>query len=311
MDKSLAGQVASTAGRAALLIAILCRAAASQEAPLPPSTLQPPAEVWQEPYAAPLAPSPEADCSSCGPAAPCNHCCIFPRWTLATDLVFLNRSDSSDFNYDLLSGMRIALEHQGAEGWGFEAALLTLGNCEEPPLDLFGQAEPYESALAGLEFNLRRRATPRLTPFVGIRQLTLADWVAGSSSWHHYDYEVSNAMLGVQCGTDINLLDPARPFQLGGAIKAGFFGNDAEIETEVWGDTNSRSFDSETSATTMAECSLDASWRFHRLTIRGGYHLLWIGDVATAPEGLTRNPDLEVDSDVLFHGPFAGLDVCW
>jgi hypothetical protein len=115
--------------------------------------------------------------------------------------------------------------------------------------------------------------------------------------------------------------------------KVGVFANRTSLRSTLQSTTLGALIENDQSRTLayMGDGSVFALWKFHPLwTLRAGYEVLWVGNVATASgnyntapflntdplgnpvaAGATRVVNTDDDSDLLYNGFFFGLEFGW
>ncbi len=187
------------------------------------------------------------------------------------------------------------------------------------------------------ELSLRQRLCMppeplQISVFYGIRYLNLDERFgyhsesevplpAGASQ--SVDVRAKNDLLGVQLGTLLELhVDPR--WWVDVRMSAGLYRNRA-AQTTVYQQTGALPAgnlleSSNEHGTVGAEVSLACAYAVHQhLTIRVGYHFLWLDRVALAAENFETNPvllqngpgQLDVSGTIIFHGPFLGAAMAW
>ena len=143
-----------------------------------------------------------------------------------------------------------------------------------------------------------------------------------------YDVDVTNDLVGVQLGTDLYVCVSPR-FKVGAEVEAGVFGNDSTSTTvvnTVDGGVASTPINEELGDEDVAFVGeLGAVGMFRvtpRLTIRGGYTLLYMDGVALATDNFNtaapfasfsadRVSQHRDNADVLYHGANLGFTWTW
>lgn len=137
-----------------------------------------------------------------------------------------------------------------------------------------------------------------------------------------YDVRNSNNLVGFQVGEEI-VASITQFFRFGGEVKAGIYGNDMELTTEIQSglggerhefvDNADVAFASEANVYMLLRLSSFA-------TLKGGYTLLYIDGVSLAPEQVDfSNPfitglrgfGMNDDGNLFYHGFHAGMEVNW
>lgn len=137
------------------------------------------------------------------------------------------------------------------------------------------------------------------------------------------DVRAKNELFGVQLGTLLELhVDPR--WWIDARLAAGLYGNRA-TQTTVYAQTGGLPgqnllTSSNEHGTVGAEVSLAGAYAvLQNLTVRFGYHFLWLDRVALAAENLETNPvllqngpaQLDVAGTIMYHGPFLGATMTW
>ncbi len=147
----------------------------------------------------------------------------------------------------------------------------------------------YSSQLYNVELNMRWKHFDRLPLLMGFRTLGLDEqfqiFTNGSIATPWAVTETNNGLYGLQIGMEPVLWDRGSRFRLDGTIKAGVYGNSVHQRTQfpmVGGELNSRL---EGSASFVGEIGLIGSVQLNKYwSIRGGYEVMWLTNVALAPD---------------------------
>jgi hypothetical protein len=287
----------------------------------------------------------------CGDA--CGDCCWCPGWTIRGEALFWSRTsgssvplvtapvviNSADFELGVAVGPRVtAIRHSawgtcwdvegayfGIEDWSNTILLADADNyVTTPVINILGIAPTtlvYDSSLKSGEINLRRTYSDWVTWLVGFRWLEVdenlgADFGGGAT----HNLAVNNTLLGAQLGLDAMLWDVGPNLSINGVGKAGIFANDADALTTTAGIGGALPLipASGSEASFVGEVGLNARYRWtDRLTLIGGYNLLWITGVALAPEQLatinitTGVATVSTDGSLFYHGANVGLEYVW
>lgn len=250
----------------------------------------------------------------------------------------------------------VEYSYLGASAWNGDAAVRDetpnaeggLGNLFSP----FGQfgADPVAgfdyndfvsisgwSRIDSHELSLRQRLDMPPEPlqvsvFYGLRHICLDERFgyrsesqvplpAGASQ--SVNVQTENDLFGVQLGTLLELhVDPR--WWVDVRMAAALYRNRA-AQTTVYRQTGGfpagNSLDSRNEHGTIgAEVSLACAYALlQNLTVRFGYHFLWLDRVALATENFETNPallqngpgQLDVAGTVMYHGPFLGAAMTW
>ncbi|MCY2988118.1 MAG: hypothetical protein NTY19_09685 [Planctomycetota bacterium] len=177
--------------------------------------------------------------------------------------------------------------------------------------------------LQNFEINGRLPLHERLTMLVGFRYLELDErfdaTLPGAEIPFAYEAITRNRLYGVQFGGQAVVWDVGGPLSIEGVGKAGVFANCAaqdsafrivppigpENVASAHGQANSTAF--------VGELGLQANYHLtERLSLRGGYRLLWVDGVALATDQVGVSDfifgrGLDASGDAFYHGAFVGL----
>jgi hypothetical protein len=213
----------------------------------------------------------------------------------------------------------------GITGWNDTLLLADIDDFQTTPVIIIPGATPgtltYDSTLHSGEVNLRRVYGPSLTWLVGFRWIEIGDDLnadfGGAAS---HNTSVNNTLLGGQLGLDALLWDNGANFSVTGIGKAGVFGNDADQVTTTAGVGGALPVVAASGgqASFVGELGLNARYQWtDRLSLIGGYNLLWVTGVALAPDQLattditTGIATVSADGTLFYHGANAGLEFSW
>jgi hypothetical protein len=148
--------------------------------------------------------------------------------------------------------------------------------------------------------------------------ITSTDFDEGTSV---YDIDTDNNLYGAQLGLRVRRQRSRLGCELVG--KAGIFGNDASQRQFVTDFPppfllRDPRGDRESQVAFLGELGLSLTYQLtDRWTLRGGYNVMWLEGVATAPDQLDfsfradSGTDLNTEGGLFLHGANAGLEVCW
>ena len=203
----------------------------------------------------------------------------------------------------------------------------------------------YSSELHNAELNLRRRwvsANCLLhgSYLAGLRYTRLNEYFSHNTrvadgGFLDFDLATQNDAIGAQIGTDLFVCVSPR-FKVGAEIEGGVYGNNARslanVRTLEVDDVNpaiqtaahpiNNEALSESDVAFIGEASAIAMFRVTpRLTIRGGYTVMFMDGMALASENLNvnqspfgnvnRSPNLSTNGEVFYHGANAGITWTW
>lgn len=202
----------------------------------------------------------------------------------------------------------------------------------------------YNSELHNAEANLRwylcESPCGTLSVLTGVRYLSWREQLTltGKDDFDPNRIETTrirtfNNLIGWQCGGEFTHGLMQGLLHLGGAAKAGIYGNPAlQHTTNVYTGPNAglavEGRNLEASSSGILEASLHATlWVTGNLKVRSGYQVMYVTGLALAPDNLRLNEttirDIDIpnipappgtaqrinnDSDLFLHGPFAGLE---
>lgn len=327
-----------------LALALLPRSATAQIAPAQPIVL---VDQVQEELV------PLADLSECGNqcnqtdwarGAVC--------WTTRANLVVLQRTrpdslvliqdqsgtpetlNAADFHFDYELGWDVSLLGQVAglpqmeirffsvDGWAAQAsaemltAPIQINTATGDFVNATGTVNAsYHSELCSFEANARLPHSERVTWLAGFRYLELDErFHADIPSDVTLDVATRNRLYGAQFGAEAQL------WQLGcwsfeGTGRLGLFGNaathDGVFDTGQSPETRRAS---DGAVAFLIEAGLAAVYPITpRLSVRGAYNVLWLGNVAVATDQVSASNfvgDTGIDphGDAFYHGAFVGIE---
>jgi hypothetical protein len=263
--------------------------------------------------------------------------------------------DTDDLNLDDASGFRVTgaylvgpgtnleLTYFGTFNWASAAQVTGPGNLYSVfsafGSDPFGgfpetdaanlQRIDYSSALNNAELNLRHRWTSANCVLhgswlVGARYVALDEdfgyFTQTNLGEMNYLVTTENDLIGAQIGTDMFFCVSPR-FKIGGEVEAGVYGNHARQRTNVTATLSPslHELERDDDVAFVAEAGAIGLFRLTpRLTVRGGYQLIYIDGVALAVENFNtespftaRQAFLDDGGDVFYHGVTLGFEWTW
>lgn len=181
----------------------------------------------------------------------------------------------------------------------------------------------YLSMLDSTEINVRRAWRERLTLLAGFRSVELKEELTYrlNNTVARGVYGYNNHMYGAQLGADFSLMQPHDFFQLNVVGKAGIFGNftDGGIREFQGANFIGEFVSRDKQSAFVGEVGISCAYQLtQRVAIRGGYQMLWLGNVALSSNNASFsiiNPSLLRTSiqtgDLFYHGATAGIDFVW
>jgi hypothetical protein len=178
----------------------------------------------------------------------------------------------------------------------------------------------YQSQLQSFELNFRRQIPCDVTLMIGLRYVSFDEdldllFDGGDRFW----WGIENDLFGVQLGAQRALYDNCCGFTIEGFIKAGIYGNDAKVATQVMlveqaAISQRNGMDH---VAFVGELGLFASYDICRCwNVRAGYQVMWLDGVLVAANQVpaTDNNALTINfdyTDVLFHGAMLQVERRW
>jgi hypothetical protein len=276
-------------------------------------------------------------------------------WTVSADALFLNRSrlpsqnlliiglapsllNANDFDLPVQLGWQIDVTRRLCDDWSLDARYFNLGGQSdsisttfEDSANLLVAQQPYftnlaiyTSRLQSVELNACRSLNDWLTVLAGIRYLNLDDRIlvyefAPGDFDGIFQLAGFNDLLGFQIGADAHLLQQG-PFSVNMFLKAGIYDDLARNAFAYDSIALADHYVNGASANNLAFCGeLGITLTYdltERLSIRGGYQLLWLDGVALASQQPLYGPTGPLDGqvatgtngDLFYNGAFAGLE---
>jgi hypothetical protein len=295
------------------------------------------------------------ECLGCADGVDCGDLCgCGPTWYASAGMIFMKRdrpqagavvaanpagtpfSSASDFSFDWEPGVDVALARRFSSGTILEARYFGVDSTDTnefvTPGNFIGAGftgpggtnfnGKYLTMLDSTEINLRRPVNDRLSLLGGFRWVELKDemFYKLNGNVATGDYEYNNRLYGGQLGASLTLTRPTRRLIANVETKAGVYGNVADGGIfEYQGNNFIGSFvDSDTTTAFVGEIDLTLGYRLTKhVTLRGGYQLFWLDNVALAGNAASRsilNPSLlrDIDYNSLFYqGATTGIDFVW
>jgi hypothetical protein len=160
----------------------------------------------------------------------------------------------------------------------------------------------YESSLNSVELNLHRQFGDYVTALMGLRYVSLAESLTSYDDYDttsvlapRYCIRTRNDLFGFQVGGTVTMWRGKR-LEINTVCKAGAFGNVATDDIDnlnpnmVPTPSSYRVHDSISRVSFLGEIGVTGVIPItERLTIRGGYQLMWLDAVATAPNQIAGN----------------------
>ncbi|MCH5372443.1 MAG: BBP7 family outer membrane beta-barrel protein [Planctomycetes bacterium] len=227
--------------------------------------------------------------------------------------------NADQFEFNRRAGIDTSVIYQFDERTGIEGRYLWVDRFEDssplfnlpqgttqiltnPPTDLSGRATNlqglYDTGFQTAEINLRRDLCDSLTLLGGFRYAKLDETLTmiepgaapGTQTW-----DTRNKLYGFQLGLDGILYQNGR-WRVNGILKGGLYGNVGTLSvdaTEPGTQQYSFSRSSGDKTAFLGEAGLYSTYQLtHHWAIRGGWQLLWLTNVATAPDQVAATGNL-------------------
>ena len=234
------------------------------------------------------------------------------------------RSDllnSDDFTFGFRAGPRFSLVRHGCRGYDLEFVYFGIDGWSDtqivPASETFLDYDlryDLSSRLYNAEANLRWNPLCRVALLAGFRWSKLreelrAGYIIDSSFEPVGNLETDNNLYGFQIGTDAILLQRGC-FSVNGLLKAGIYGNHAELTSTVLSGERTLLYSTSTNHTAfIGEVGLQGSYQVTDcLSLKAGYTVLWIDGVALPTSQLADGPGIDSSNTVIYHGATAGLE---
>ena len=269
-----------------------------------------------------------------------------PGQTLLVDGNFKPQFNADQFDLPVQAGWQIDITRRLNDDWDLEARYFDVGgqSAASPTIGstvgagvLFGPTPQglffpplssnltYTSRLQNVELNARRSLNACVTVLAGVRYLDLDDRILVSQRTTASGIDATqqldgfNDLLGFQIGGDAVLVQRDR-FSLDTGLKAGIYGDHARnffaYDSTALG-VHGTSGASASNTAFCGEIGITATYDLtKRLSLRGGYQLLWLDGVALASQQPILNPpplihtatSVGTNGDVFYNGAFIGLE---
>jgi hypothetical protein len=269
-----------------------------------------------------------------------------PGQTLLVDGGLNPQFNADQFDLPVQAGWQIDITRRLNDDWDLEARYFDVGgqSATSPTISsnngaglLFAPTAQglfypplnsnltYSSRLQDVEINARRSLNTRVTLLAGVRYLNLDDRILVSQLTTNNRFDATqrvdgvNDLLGFQIGGDAVLVQRGR-FSLDTALKAGIY-DDHTRNFFAYDSTglaqHNTSGASARNAAFCGEIGITATYDLtERLSLRGGYELLWLDGVALASQQPILNPpallgpptSVGTNGDVFYNGGFIGLE---
>jgi hypothetical protein len=249
--------------------------------------------------------------------------------------------DASDFNSPWAVGVEFAIRRQlddcralevryfQVDGWESQETITTspIWNFPtDPPLFGLGVATidaSYATRLYSTEINLRRASSDWLTWLVGFRWVELYEDLALNADFGGnaalVEFTTANRLYGGQVGADAVLWDNGSALRVDGIFKAGLFGNASSQEFAVTQSIGPAftAEDSQGELAFLGEINFVGVYQWtDNIALRGGYQLLWLEGIATAPDQVAAldvlgASGIDTTGSAFYHGALLGVEVAW
>ena len=271
------------------------------------------------------------------------------RTTAGSNPLFLDNAtggtalNATDLDFDFEAGVRLGLIWQRPCSWGLDVHYMTIDNWHSSvAVDSVGFAftenfagfdffdierymAQYDARFHSGEVNLRRQTGGGLTWLAGFRMFELDEemMISGSAAFGGFvdilHTDTSNRLYGGQFGFDADLFCRER-IRIHGVGKVGaYYNRAAQTSEDVNGTLVAPGYslgDSKGTTSFLGELNFAGTYQLTScLSLRAGYHLLYVSQVALAPHQ-TNNTNfnsglISVDTggDLFAHGAVVGLEL--
>lgn len=254
--------------------------------------------------------------------------------------------DASDFIFDYEAGLDTGISIPLKGEWGLEVRYIGVRSSDAhaetvvgetatlattPPTfltDMGAFAFNTESRLHSGEINFVRNLPVGMRLFAGFRAIEFTEVMEGEfelaqdpNPFDRYSVDVNNKLYGVQAGIE-SVAWARRGVHLDGFAKVGVLTNMAEQESGFVGTSLSTVAARAALTSVLFEGGLFTAYKLGKnCTLRAGYQVLWIGNLAIAAEQpsatgvfdqVGRIPPATVGrGDVLYHGGLIGMELAY
>jgi hypothetical protein len=222
-------------------------------------------------------------------------------------------------------GNAVEVRYAGVDGWDAQTVVPTNPNdvlqinLGIPLTVAAGSAidADYASQWHSFEINGRHEfCQQRLAVLAGFRYVEVDEnWgftLVDTAPLYELEASTRNRLYGFQLGGQAVLWDRGGRLSVDAVGKAGIYGNRAAQDT-LFVTAAASATDAQTAAAFLGELELVGKYRItERLSLLGGYRLMWIDGLALAPEHLAANDGfgggIDTSGGAFFHGALVGLE---
>jgi hypothetical protein len=261
-----------------------------------------------------------------------------PTWTVGVNWLYLWRETTGSDSPLIVapsngqSGIDTYFKLDLGCGHGFEARYLWAGDygfsadqddISGPSAFVFDWDVVYDSRFQSAEL-LGRRDFECLSVTYGFRWANLDEtrdltiYLPPGLGVARSVFGAQNNLYGFQLGTDGTIWEGRRGLGIDGFLKAGIYGNDADISADRFGVLPASGTNNSSRTAFLGELGLTARYDLTDcLRLRSGYQLLFLDGVALASDqvpgasGATNIPASVGSNSLLYHGLNAGLELRW
>ncbi len=279
-------------------------------------------------------------------------CGCDPTWDVTAGAIFLNRSrpnqssiltpigapgiisNGGDFGFGWNAGPDVTVSKQMANGLTWEVRYFNddeaAASADYPGVTgarVFGTNILGITSLTASDFtrldsgelNVRAPLNDFCTFLIGFRTLDVHDRLTYTYNQGVLTttFDDGNRLYGGQIGMDLGLLNYGGPLRLDAALKAGVYSNGAEdrfTANAIFASSGA----SGTSAAFVGDIDITASYKLTKhCSIRGGYQLLWIEDLALATDNAAvaaasgLGTGINTRSALFYQGATAAVEYAW
>lgn len=221
-------------------------------------------------------------------------------------------------------GNAVEVRYAGVDGWNAQTLVPT--DVGDPlqlnagiPLNVAAGTAieaDYASQWHSFEINGRHEfCQQRLAVLAGFRYVEVDEnWgftLVDTAPLYELEASTRNRLYGFQLGGQAALWDRGGRLSVNAVGKAGIYGNRAAQDT-LFVTAEASATDARTAAAFLGELELVGKYRItERLSLLGGYRLMWIDGLALAPEQLAASDGfgggIDTSGEAFFHGALVGL----
>ncbi len=195
--------------------------------------------------------------------------------------------------------------------------------------DSYAHHYSYDSKLRDVEVNTRYFMTENTSVIFGFRYINvnenfifLSQDAQDYSSWGIYNVGTSNDLYGLNLGISRQWCCGDH-YSVGTYCKGGIFYNDIDRDSHIVNSgaifRDERVDSSDSAFSTLVDVGVFGNYCIRDgVRLRAGYMFVYLNNIALGPEQFDPAPNqfalsgrVTDDGSMIYHGPTAGLDICW